>query len=200
MVFLHAPVEANWAAAPQPGSLPWQVPRARKRSACRDPSCCFRCAHGILDPAKSGSITCAAWQSRSVGPPQPCRTPGLPPCLSSRGVACQHVSLIWRLWCPGPFLPCTGARAPGIHCPPTPSPPHHTHHDGISCTLVLRFGPWGLSQCPGPWNRTVRVWDQCRVGTDAQICIPSLCQPSPTVCEANPIFQGFAILHVTRVQ
>ena len=34
-----------------------------------DPSCCFRRACGMLDPAECGSTTCAAWQPRSVGPP-----------------------------------------------------------------------------------------------------------------------------------
>ena len=31
-----------------------------------EPSYCFRCAHEMLDPAKSGSTTCATWHKQPL--------------------------------------------------------------------------------------------------------------------------------------
>ena len=146
------PPEANGAVtreSPQAGlqgrealCVPW------------DPSCCFRRACGMLDPAESGSTTRAPWQSRRVGPPQSCRTPGLPPCRGSCGEAWQQVSVAWRLRSPGPFRPWLpqrkappglpiGARSTGHTLPP---PPPHRHDEDISHIAALQA--WSMGAVP----------------------------------------------------
>ena len=55
------------------------------------------------------------------------------------------------------------------------SPPHihfALHSHGVSRSPARPWAPRGLSQSAPPWNRTARIWDQCRAGADAQACNP----------------------------